>query len=130
MIFTAAPTNSSATTSSTPTAFSTTPANPVLPSVPTLRYNDFGGTIGGPVWIPKIYEQRNKTFFFVSEEARRIVTYTNPTASVPYAGMANGQFDHVVCTQWANSNGAPGRLYRLRHQHSYRLRSTQSRRLT
>jgi carboxypeptidase family protein len=73
-----------------------------------LRYNDFGGTVGGPVWIPKVYEQRNKTFFFVSEEARRIVTYSNPTATVPYAGMTNGQFNHVVCTQWANSNGSPG----------------------
>jgi Carboxypeptidase regulatory-like domain len=75
---------------------------------PPLRYNDFGGTVGGPVWIPKIYEQRNKTFFFVSEEARRIVTYSNPTATIPYPGMANGQFNHVVCTQWANSNGSPG----------------------
>ena len=81
--------------------------NPVVPR-PVLRYNDFGGTIGGPVWIPKIYEQRNKTFFFVSEEARRIVTYSNPTATVPYSGMTNGQFNHVVCTQWANSNGAAG----------------------
>ena len=76
---------------------------------PRLRYNDFGGTIGGPVWIPKVYERRNKTFFFVSEEARRIVTYSNPpTATVPYSGMANGQFNHVVCIQWANSNGAAG----------------------
>src|SRR5713226_9136418 len=76
---------------------------------PPLRYNDFGGTVGGPVWIPKIYEQRNKTFFFFSEEARRIVTYSNPTATVPYSGMTNGQFNHVVCTQWANmSNGAAG----------------------
>jgi hypothetical protein len=75
---------------------------------PLLRYNDFGGTVGGPVWIPKIYEQRNKTFFFVSEEARRIVTHSNPTATVPYSGMTNGQFNHVVCTQWANSNGVAG----------------------
>ncbi len=81
--------------------------NPVTPR-PTLRYNDFGGTVGGPVWIPKVYEQRNKTFFFFSDEARRIVTYSNPTATVPYSGMANGQFNHVVCTQWANSNGAAG----------------------
>lgn len=73
-----------------------------------LRYNDFGGTVGGPVWIPKIYEQRHKTFFFVSEEARRIVTYSNPTATVPYSGMTSGQFSHVVCTQWTNSNGASG----------------------
>ena len=83
-------------------------ANPVVKR-PPLRYNDFGGTVGGPVWIPKIYEQRNKTFFFVSEEARRIVTYSNPpTATVPYSGMTNGQFNHVVCTQWANSNGSAG----------------------
>lgn len=75
---------------------------------PRLRYNDFGGTVGGPVWIPKVYEQKDKTFFFVSEEARRIVTYSNPTATVPYSGMANGQFNHVVCIQWANVNGAPG----------------------
>jgi len=75
---------------------------------PPLRYNDFGGTVGGPVWIPKIYEQRNKTFFFVSEEARRIVTYSNPPGAVPYPGMTNGQFNHVVCTQWANSGGAAG----------------------
>ena len=77
---------------------------------PVLRYNDFGGTLGGPVWIPKIYEQKNKTFFFVSEEARRIVTYSpTPTnGSVPYAGMVNGQFQHVVCTQYQNVNGVAG----------------------
>jgi len=75
---------------------------------PPLRYNNFGGTLGGPVYIPGIYKQRNKTFFFVSEEARRIVTYSNPTATIPYSGMDNGQFNHVICTQWANSNGSPG----------------------
>ncbi|HEV2196663.1 MAG TPA: carboxypeptidase-like regulatory domain-containing protein [Candidatus Acidoferrum sp.] len=73
---------------------------------PKLRYNDFGGTVGGPVWIPKIYEQRNKTFFFVSEEARRIVTYSNPTGAIPYSGMTSGQFNHVVCTQWSSGLGA------------------------
>src|SRR6267154_1557564 len=83
-------------------------ANPLVPR-PPLRYSDFGGTVGGPIWIPKIYEQRNKTFFFVSEEARRIVTYSNPpTATVPYSGMTSGNFNHVVCTQWANSGGAAG----------------------
>jgi len=65
---------------------------------PPLRYNNFGGTLGGPVYIPGIYKQRDKTFFFVSEEARRIVTYSNPVATIPYSGMANGQFNHVVCT--------------------------------
>jgi hypothetical protein len=75
---------------------------------PRLRYNDFGGTFGGPVYIPGIYKQRDKTFFFFSEEARRIVTYSNPTASVPYPSMLNGQFAHTVCTKFANSGGAAG----------------------
>src|SRR6266446_749086 len=78
---------------------------PVTPR-PKLRYNDFGGTVGGPVWIPKIYQQRNKTFFFFSEEARRIVTYSNPTGAIRYSGMTSGQFNHVVCTQWSSGVGA------------------------
>jgi hypothetical protein len=30
-----------------------------------FKGNDFGGSIGGPVYIPKVYDGRNKTFFFV-----------------------------------------------------------------
>src|SRR2546430_4796591 len=75
-------------------------AGSTLVQRPVLRYNDFGGTVGGPVYIPKLYPQRNKTFFFVSEEARRIVTATNPTATVPLPGMTSGTFQHPVCTQW------------------------------
>ena len=75
---------------------------------PILRYNDFGGTLGGPVYIPGIYKQRNKTFFFFSEEARRIITSTPSGGSIPYSSMINGQFNHVVCTQWANAGGVPG----------------------
>lgn len=75
-----------------------------------LRYNDFGGTLGGPVWIPKVYEQKNKTFFFVSEEARRVINYSNQTASILLPGMINGNFQHTVCTKWAfnGANNAPG----------------------
>jgi hypothetical protein len=35
---------------------------------PRSRRNDFGGTFGGPVWIPKVYNGRNRTFFFYSYE--------------------------------------------------------------
>ncbi len=35
---------------------------------PKQRTNSFGGTVGGPVYIPKLYDGRNKTFFYVSEE--------------------------------------------------------------
>jgi hypothetical protein len=45
---------------------------------PALRQNDFGGTLGGPVWIPKLYDGKNRTFFFFSYEGLRL---TQPTAA-------------------------------------------------
>jgi hypothetical protein len=39
---------------------------------PALRQNDFGGTLGGPVEIPHIYQGKNKTFFFFSYEGLRL----------------------------------------------------------
>lgn len=48
---------------------------------PTLRYNNFGYTVGGPVWIPGVYGSgRDKTFFFFSQEWRRIIR--QPTESI------------------------------------------------
>jgi len=38
-----------------------------------LRQNQFGGTVGGPVWIPKLYDGRESTFFFASYEGQRLV---------------------------------------------------------
>ena len=76
----------------------------VTPHIPYLRYNDFGGTIGGPVYIPKLYEQKDKTFFFFSEEVRRNLTYVNGSADVPTGNMINGQFAHPVCIAFAANN--------------------------
>ena len=45
---------------------------------PALRQNDFGGTLGGPVWIPKLYNGRDRTFFFFSYEGLRL---DQPTAA-------------------------------------------------
>jgi hypothetical protein len=39
---------------------------------PALRQNDFGGTLGGPVELPGLYDGRDKTFFFVSYEGLRL----------------------------------------------------------
>jgi hypothetical protein len=67
--------------------------------VPALRWNDFGGTIGGPVYIPGHYNKdKNKTFFFFSEEARRIVTYSTFQPTIPTTGMLLGTFPTPVCT--------------------------------
>ncbi len=57
------------------------------------RYNDFGFSLGGPVYLPKIYHGRDKTFFFVSEEWQRIVqTLSQASAVVPQASERQGDF--------------------------------------
>jgi Carboxypeptidase regulatory-like domain len=76
----------------------------VTPHIPYLRYHNFGGTIGGPVYIPKIYEQTNKTFFFFSEEVRRNLSYTVASPTVPTEGMRNGQFSSPVCVAFNANN--------------------------
>jgi hypothetical protein len=48
---------------------------------PALRQNDFGGTLGGPVKIPHLYNGKDKTFFFVSYEGLRL---TAPQAATPF----------------------------------------------
>jgi hypothetical protein len=40
---------------------------------PALRQNDFGFTAGGPVFVPKVFDGRNRTFFFVSYEGLRLI---------------------------------------------------------
>lgn len=46
---------------------------------PKFRLNEPGGNFGGPVWIPHIYDGRDRTFFFVNEEWRRLIQGSSPT---------------------------------------------------
>ena len=51
-----------------------------------FRLNNFGGNIGGPLWIPHVYNNsRNRTFFFVNEEWRKLVQGTQPTTGTTIA---------------------------------------------
>ena len=36
-----------------------------------MHYNEYGGTVGGPVWIPKVYNGKQKTFFFFNYDGIR-----------------------------------------------------------
>jgi Carboxypeptidase regulatory-like domain/TonB-dependent Receptor Plug Domain len=70
---------------------------------PPLRYNNFGGTFGGPVMIPKFgeggpgYKKLKDTFFFFSEELRRVIIYPTFSSTVPTAGLRQGIFPQPVC---------------------------------
>lgn len=73
---------------------------------PLLRYNDFGFTVGGPVWLPKLYNGRNRTFFFYSNEFRRVINYGTTTTYVPTTDERNGIFSIHVCGNINASTGA------------------------
>ncbi|MEW6128196.1 MAG: carboxypeptidase regulatory-like domain-containing protein [Acidobacteriota bacterium] len=65
---------------------------------PRLRYNNFGYTIGGPVFIPGLYDRdQSKTFFFFSQEFRRVINYANFNATVPSAAERQGVFSQPIC---------------------------------
>jgi hypothetical protein len=65
------------------------------------KQNDFGATVGGPVYIPKVYHGKDKTFFFFSYEGfRNRNGATNVTQTVPTAEMYNGDF-----SKWVNAQG-------------------------
>jgi len=62
---------------------------------PVLRYNQFGGTIGGPVSLPKIYNGRDRTFFFFGYEQWHERSATLNRSSVPTALQRSGDFSQT-----------------------------------
>ncbi len=60
-----------------------------------LRYNQFGATFGGPLSVPKLYEGRNRTFFFVNYEGTRVRRGRTGQLSVPTAEQRAGDFSQI-----------------------------------
>jgi hypothetical protein len=65
-------------------------ANTFTHTTPTIKMNDFGIYLGGPLSIPKVYDGHNKTFFFGSFEALRRPNQTIQIQSVPSVAMRSG----------------------------------------
>lgn len=74
---------------------------------PAKRHN-FGGTFGGPVKIPKVYDGTNKTFFFGNyeqfREDIRVNLPANMLPTVPIQAYREGDFSRVI-TGSGNANG-------------------------
>ena len=62
------------------------------PTAVPLKQNQFGFTIGGPVIIPKVYNGRNKTFFFWSEDWRKRRNASTSVTATPTDAMRGGNF--------------------------------------
>jgi hypothetical protein len=62
--------------------------------------NQFGVSLGGPVYLPGIYKQRNKTFFFFNYEGHRENDPLTATVStVPIPAFRNGDFSALLGAQ-------------------------------
>jgi len=70
--------------------------NPANFSAPPLIRNEFGGTVGGPIYIPKVYDGRNKSFFFVAFERFSLRQSSNELVTVPTVAMRNGDYSNLV----------------------------------
>lgn len=64
--------------------------------LPNFKRNQFGASLGGPVDIPKVYNGRNKTFFFFDYEGLRQGSATTLTTTVPTAAQRAGDFSHTL----------------------------------
>ena len=71
-----------------------------------LIRNEYGGSVGGPVWIPKVYNGKNRTFFFFSYEGMKLRSGSYGNYRVPTDAMRNGDFTGLV-----NSAGTLSLIY-------------------
>lgn len=66
------------------------------PLSPPFHQNQFGGTLGGPLWIPHVYNGKNKTFWFGSYDEALYRATSNPTPTfTPPTAELSGDF-----SQW------------------------------
>lgn len=69
------------------------------------RRNDFGGTVGGPIRIPKIYNGRNRSFFFFSFEEFREASGLPANDTLPLSAYRNGDFSSI--SPWGGAGFNP-----------------------
>jgi hypothetical protein len=64
-------------------------------ALPPLRQNQFGAAAGGPIWIPKIYNGKDHTFFYAAYEGFRAHSANEGGAFGPTDAMRNGDFSGI-----------------------------------
>jgi len=76
--------------------------------IPIYKQNNFGVTAGGPVYLPKLYNGKNKTFFFASYEGfrNRVGAGNGSFFSVPPPAFYKGDL-----SQWVNGTGQLYQIY-------------------
>ena len=83
-------------------------ANYDLYATPKDIKNDYGGSLGGPVWIPKIYNGRNRTFFFFAWEQVSWPRSSVVTSTLPTNLMRTGNFSEILTNNPIGTNPCTG----------------------
>ena len=63
---------------------------------PAFQQNQFGGALGGPVYLPKLYDGRNRTFWFADYQGTRIRKGLTRLFTVPNANIRAGDFSGLA----------------------------------
>jgi len=66
---------------------------------PVSHRNQFGVAVGGPVYLPGLYKQRDKTFFFFNFEGHRDHNAGNYAGTVPTPAFRTGDFSALLGSQ-------------------------------
>ena len=75
---------------------------------PLDRKNDYGATLGGPISIPKLYNGKNRSFFFFSFEQYRQSTSGTSTSTLPTAAQRGGDFSALLGAPTGKTNPCDG----------------------
>lgn len=74
---------------------------------PVLRQNQFGFVAGGPIYIPKVYDGRNKSFFMANYEGWRITNGARQVTQMPNPSILGGDFS-AETYKAPSGSGLPG----------------------
>jgi hypothetical protein len=72
---------------------------------PVSRFNQWGGSFSGPIWIPKLVDGRNRLFFFFAYEGVKDALPAPATSTVPTPAERNGDFSSLPYQIWDPATG-------------------------
>jgi hypothetical protein len=81
---------------------------------PRDRQSNYGGSFGGPIRIPGVYDGHNRTFFFAAAEKFRVrsYVYAAPNRSVPQREMYDGDLSRLLTTTVVGTDALGRPIYR------------------
>lgn len=83
-----------------------TPGTNLAPyATPQMSWNQYGAELDGPIYLPRVYNGHNKSFFTIAYEKFGEIQPETLTTSVPLSGWADGNFTNL--TYWTGSTYAP-----------------------